>query len=215
MKTLPTALNLIIGRIYKATRDAHTKNAGDLYYKPIERLNETYYRLAVYGAKNPKRPATTRVSAVESLLSHRLALMDFSEEPKAFRSEEGKAWAEQKARDEREAAAAARKAALASRKPSPESTPEPKQKGESGPSGKPYPRPASVFFSAETYDQIEAFRVAQQAEADARGDGAEVSMTEAIRRLVRIGLITLQTRSEAKAPSVSPPYATANGFFSS
>lgn len=191
-KTLASSLDLLPGRIYAATT-SHHPNAGNTFYRLLERLGEGYCRVCAYGSRNTKRPTSTRVTSVSTLLSYGLTLVDYDDEPEAFRSEEGERRAKAKAEARARAEAKARQKTAAA---APKSAPKTAAKQAPKPGAS---KPVSAFFSAETYARIEAFRLSQQAESDARGDGAEVSPAEAVRRLVRLGLATLEARPELKA----------------
>lgn len=189
--------HLEIGRIYRVTNTNKSVRTGG-FFKPIQKLNDEYFNIISFNANNPRRRSTTRVAHIRSLLGYGPEIVAYDNEPEGFNSEEGARLLEAK---QAKAKAAALAAELLNKSKS-------KKNGSKAAGGPPQKklfahdkarRPASVFFAADIFAEIEAFRATQQAESDARGDGAEVSTTEAIRRLVRIGLASRQVPSVAKA----------------
>ena len=170
--------NLIIGRVYKSERDQVTRNASQ-FYRIEEKLSSEFYRVTTHTPG--KRNATRRQACVANTLrSCALALVDFDQEPEGLQSEEGAL-----RRAERKRAARVAQPAKTSRPPS---------------TGGDKPRPVGVFLAADVWGEVEAYAADQQRRADASGVEVKITMTEAIRCLVRKGL-------DAWRPEVAPPPA--------
>lgn len=177
--------NLIIGRVYKSERERVTRNASQ-FYRIEEKLSSEFYRVTTHTPG--KRNATRRQAcASNTLRSCALALVDFDQEPEGLQSEEGAA-----RRAERKRAARAAQPAKISRPPS---------------TGGDKPRPVGVFLSAEVWSEVEAYAAEQQRRADAGGVEVKITMTEAIRCLVRKGLDAW--RPEVVSTPAPTPHAPA------
>lgn len=175
--------NLIIGRVYKSERERVTRNASQ-FYRIEEKLSSEFYRVTTHTPG--KRNATRRQAcAANTLRSCALALVDFDQEPEGLQSEEGAL-----RRAERKRAARVAQPAKTSRPPS---------------TGGDKPRPVGVFLAAEVWSEVEAYAADQQRRADASGVEVKITMTEAIRCLVRKGLDAW--RPEAASTPAPTPHA--------
>jgi hypothetical protein len=169
--------NLIIGRVYESKRELVTRNASQ-FYRIEEKLSADFYRVTTHTPTPGKRGATRRKAcAANTLRSCALALVDFDQEPEGLQSEEGAL-----RRAER------KRAAKTSRPPS---------------TGGDKPRPVGVFLAAEVWSEVEAYAADQQRRADASGVEVKITMTEAIRCLVRKGLDAWHPEV-ASAPAPTP-----------
>ena len=175
--------NLIIGRVYESKRELVTRNASQ-FYRIEEKLSADFYRVTTYTPIPGKRGATRRKAcATKTLRSCALALVEVDQEPEGLQSEEGAL-----RRAERKRAARAAQPAKESRPPS---------------TGGDKPRPVSVFLAAEVWSEVEAYAADQQRRADANGVEVKITMTEAIRCLVRKGLEAWRPEV-ASAPAPTP-----------
>lgn len=145
------------------------------FYRIDQRLSEDFFRATTH---TPGKKLRTCACSAKTLKGYALSLVDFDQEPEALQSEEGA-----RLRAER------KRASKVSRAPS---------------TGGDKPRPVGVFLAAEVWGEVEAYAADQQRRADASGVEVKITMTEAIRCLVRKGLDAWRPEATATAAPTTP-----------
>lgn len=167
------------GRIYRSDLQKEGRRRG-AFYRIEEVVSADLLTVTSFNPSNEKKKFNRRACKLSSLANYRMELLSYEEEPEQLQSVEGK-----RLRLERQRAIKAVGAKTSDGK-----RPERHDRR---------PRPVAVFLEAGTFEKVHAFQDIQQAEASARGNGEEVNVSEAIRRLVRMGLATWEARQTAKA----------------